>query len=164
MKTIAYSVIGIALSMLESALLAFFPFEFFKPDLGLPLVLYGALYMEPRSGIIVTIFVALSQEILTAAPNGTIVFTKLVLFLATIFLKRKLFIESKYMFAFFSGLYALVESLLYLMLAVVTKGDLSNLLNVFFYTLPNAVFTGFTSIFILHLIERLNERFVETAR
>jgi hypothetical protein len=163
-KIIVYSLIGIGLSLVESAFLTFFPFEFFKPDLGLPLVLYGALFMEPAAGITVTLLVALSQEVLTAAPHGTIVFTKLALFLVTVFLKRKLFIESKYMFAFFSGLFALVESLLYLLLTVVGRGDLSNLLNVFFYTLPNAVFTGFTSIFILFLIERMNERFLEGAR
>jgi hypothetical protein len=163
-KTFIYAIIGVSLSMLESALLTFFPFEFFKPDLGLPLVLYGALFMEPRSGLIVTIFVALSQEVLTAAPHGTIVFTKIALFLVTLFLKRKLFIDSKYMFAFFSSLFAIVESLLYLILTVFAKGDPSNLLNVFFYTLPNAIFTGFTSIFILFLIERLNERFLEGAR
>jgi hypothetical protein len=163
-KTLIYTIIGVSLSMIESALLTFFPFEFFKPDLGLPFVLYAALFMEPRSGLVVTIFIALSQEILTAAPHGTIVFTKIALFLIAIFLKTKLFIDSKYRFAFFSGLFALVESALYLVLTVFARGDPSNLLTVFFYILPNAVFTGFTSIFILFLVERLNEHFLQEAR
>jgi hypothetical protein len=53
-----------------------------------------------------------------------------------------------------------VESFLFLVLSLLSKGELKNVMNVFFYIIPNAIFTGFISIFIFSMIEYLNMRFL----
>ncbi|MCX5813262.1 MAG: hypothetical protein NT178_12070 [Proteobacteria bacterium] len=160
MKISVYILTGIILLTIESSLLSFFPVEFFKPDLGMPFILYTTFFLGPLPGLITSIFISLFQEILSNAPHGSIIFTKLSIFLLATFMKSKLYIDSKYSFSYICGGLAVVESFLFLALSVLSKGEISNIINVIFYTIPNAIFTGFVSIFIFSLIESLNMKFL----
>lgn len=158
MRVLVYVAIAIILSLFESAMFRFFSLEFLKPDLGLPVVIYSAIFLEPHLALTVTVFVGVFQEVLSGAHHGTLLFTKISLFLVTLFLKNKLYIDSRYSFAYICTGFVVLESFIYLGLSYFVRGDSSNLFNVLFYLVPNAVFTGFFSMFVLSLIETLNTR------
>jgi rod shape-determining protein MreD len=158
MPVLSYVLLCLVLSILESSLLSFFPMELFKPDLGLPLVIYAALFLEPATALIVALLTGICQEVFSSAPHGTMVFTKVAVFLVTVFLKRNLYIDSRYSFAFACSCFVLVESLLYLLLAFFARGDTSNVVNVLFYAVPNAIFTGFIAMFLRSFLDYLNMR------
>ncbi|OPY75145.1 MAG: rod shape-determining protein MreD [Syntrophorhabdus sp. PtaU1.Bin058] len=161
MKIAVYTFIGLLLLLVESSLLSFIPLEIFKPDLGIPFIIYTSLFLGPQAGIIATLFIGFMQEGLSAAPHGSILFVNIAIFLITIFLKRKLYIDSKYSFAFVCSGFVVLESFLFITLSLLARGEADNVLNILFYTIPNAVFTGFIAIFIFSFIEYLNVRYLE---
>ncbi|MDD5010135.1 MAG: hypothetical protein PHU49_05870 [Syntrophorhabdaceae bacterium] len=161
MKIALYTFIGLLLLLVESSLLSFVPLEIFKPDLGIPLIIYTSLFLGPQAGIIVTLFIGFMQEGLSAAPHGSILFVNIAIFLITIFLKRKLYIDSKYSFAFICSGFVVLESFLFITLSLLARGEAGGALNILFYTIPNAVFTGFIAIFIFSFIEYLNVRYLD---
>jgi rod shape-determining protein MreD len=161
MKIALYTFIGLLLLLVESSLLSFVPLEIFKPDLGIPLIIYTSLFLGPQAGIIVTLFIGFMQEGLSAAPHGSILFVNIAVFLITIFLKRKLYIDSKYSFAFICSGFVVLESFLFITLSLLARGEAGGALNILFYTIPNAVFTGFIAIFIFSFIEYLNVRYLD---
>jgi rod shape-determining protein MreD len=158
MKSSIYVLTGVILLILDSSLLSLFPIEFFKPDLGIPFVIYTTLFLGPQSGLFAALVIGLFQEILSNSPNGSMIFTEVSIFLLATFLKSKLYIDSKYSFSYICSGFVIVKSFLFLTLSVLSKGETRNFINVMFYTIPNAVFTGFISIFIFYLIERLNSK------
>lgn len=160
-RTLIIIFVGVLFSILESALLSFFPMEFIKPDLGLPFVLYAALFLSPPEALVVAVVVGISQEILSNAPHGTIVFSKVAVFLVTIFLRRKLYIESRYSFAYSCIIFMVFESVLAILMGFFARGDTNNILNILVFLAPNALFTGFASVLILSFIDLLSRRFAE---
>jgi rod shape-determining protein MreD len=160
MRLPVYLLLGIILTILESSLLSFLPIEFFKPDFGIPLIIYTTLFLGPLAGLLSALLLGLVQEILSNAPAGSILFTKLSIFLITAFLKNKLYIDSKYSFSYICSGFVVLESFLFLALSLLSKGETTNILNVLFYTIPNAIFTGFLSIFIFSLIEYLDMKYL----
>lgn len=162
MRVILYALIGIALCILESALLGAFPVEFFKPDLSLPLILYTTIFSpDPVAGLILSVVLGMTQEVFSSAPHGTIVLTKLLVFLVALFLKKKLYIDSRYSFAYVSGAFVLAETFIYLLLSFLARGETRNILNLLIYAIPNAVFTGFIAIFLLPLVLFINAKLFE---
>jgi rod shape-determining protein MreD len=157
-KTLIYVTIGIALITVESSVLSGISMEFLKPDLGMGLVLYVTLFLGPQAGLFTAIVIGFNQEILSNAPHGSILFTKVSVFIIATFLRNKLYVDSKYSFACICGGFVIVESFIYLLLSLLAKGETRDIMNVATYALPNAVFTGFFSIFLFSLIEYLNMR------
>lgn len=150
--------LGIVLIVVESSALSFLPIEFFKPDFGTPLILYATLFLGPQAGLLTAILLGLLQEILSNAPPGSILFTKLSLFVITVFLRNKLYIDSKYSFAYISSGFVVLESFLFLTLSLLSKGETGNIVNVMLYTIPNAIFTGFLSLFLFTFIEYVDTK------
>jgi rod shape-determining protein MreD len=161
MKIAMYTFIGLLLLLVESSLLSFVPLDIFKPDLGIPLIIYTSLFLGPQAGAIATLFIGFMQEGLSAAPHGSILFVKIAIFLTITFLKRKLYIDSRYSFAFVCSGFVVLESFLYITLSLLARGEARNALNILFYTIPNAVFTGFIGIFIFSFIEYLNVKYLD---
>ncbi len=160
-KVSVYAAVGLNLTILESSLLYSLPIEFFKPDLGIPFIVYTSFFLGPREGLITAVFVGIMQELLSAAPAGAMIFTKVSIFLLCVFMKRKIYIDSRYSFAFGCSGAVLVDSFLFLSLSLLTKGQSNDFGNVVFYAIPNAIFTGFVSLFIFSLIEFLNVRYLD---
>lgn len=158
MRLPVYILLGIILVVIESSALSFLPIEFFKPDFGTPLIIYTTLFLGPQAGLAAAVLLGLVQEILSNAPSGSILFTKLSIFIVVTFLKNKLYIDSKYSFAYICSGFVVLESFLFLALSLLSKGETANILNVMFYTIPNAIFTGFLSIFIFSFIEYLDTK------
>jgi rod shape-determining protein MreD len=151
---------GIVLMILESSVLSFLPLDFFKPDFGVPLIIYTTLFLGPLAGLLSAIVLGLIQEVLSNAPAGSVLFTKLSIFIICTFLRNKLYIDSKYSFSYVCSGFVVLESFLFLTLSLLSKGETGNILNVMFYTIPNAIFTGFLSIFIFAFIEYLDLKFL----
>lgn len=160
MKIASYILIGIIFIIFESAILCIFPVEFFKPDVGIPFIIYITLFLGPGTGFLAALIIGLFQEILSNAPPGSMIFTKISIFLFVTYLKGKIYIDSKYSFSYICGVSVVVESFLFLVLSLLSMGELKNVMNVFFYIIPNAIFTGFISIFIFSMLEHLNMRFL----
>ena len=157
MKISVHILVGIMLITIESSLLSFFPVEFFKPDVGIPFIIYTTLFLGLRPGFIASLLIGLFQEVLSNSPNGSIIFTKVSIFLLATFLKRKLYIDSKYSFAYICSVFVVVESFLYLILSILSKGETKDFMNIMFYIIPNAIFTGFISFFIFSLMGYLQQ-------
>ena len=160
MKLVIGLFIGIVLMVLESSVLSFLPLDFFKPDFGVPMVIYATLFLGPLAGLLTAIILGLMQEVLSNAPAGSILFTKLSIFIICVFLRNKLYIDSKYSFSYVCSGFVVLDSFLFLALSLLSKGETGNILNVLFYTIPNAIFTGFLAIFIFAFIEYLDMKYL----
>lgn len=161
MKASVYILTSLLLMIIESAMFSVFPVEFFKPDIGIPFIIYITIFLGPGTGLLATLIISLFQEVLSNAPQGSIIFTKTCAFILVTFLRGKLFIDSKYSFSYICGGYVIFESLLFIAFSLLSRGELKNAINVLFYIIPNSIFTGFVSIFIFVMIEYLNERFLQ---
>jgi hypothetical protein len=101
------------------------------------------------------------EESLSGAPSGSLLFTTMFIYLIAMAMRRKFFVDSKYSFAYLSSASVVVQSLLFLALTFFARGEAQGALNILFYTIPNAIVTGFASIVLFSLIEQLNETFLE---
>lgn len=159
-KVIVYLVIGLILTTFESTFLNFLPIDFFKPDLGIPFIIYTTFFLGPQSGLVTSVFIGLMQEMVSNAPGGSMLFTKVSIFIISVFMRNKIYIDSKYSFSFACSGAVLIESFLFLALTFLARGESSDIFNVAFYSIPNAIFTGFLSLFLFSLIGFLNVRYL----
>ena len=164
MKVLVYIIIGLTCMLLESSWSSHISLDLFKPDFAIPLIFYVTFFMGPRAGFITTICLGFIQEGLSSAPTGSIMFLKISIFLITTFMKKQLYIDSKYSFSLTCGAAALLESFLFLSLSLLARGETSNMYNIFFYAVPNAIFTSFISIFIYSFIEYLNVSYLDRVK
>ena len=164
MRVLIYIIIGLICMLFESSLSSHISLDLFKPDFGIPLIIYVTFFMGPRAGFITTICLGFIQEGLSSAPTGSIMFVKISLFLITTFMKKQLYIDSKYSFALTCSAAVLLESFLFLSLSLLARGETNNMYNILFYAIPNAIFTGFVSIFIYSLIEYLNASYLDRVK
>lgn len=156
MKIFLYIIVCLVLMLFESSISSHVPIDLFKPDFAIPLIIYVTFFMGPGPGIIVTLCVSFFQEGLSNAPTGSIMFVKISIFLITAFMKKQLYIDSKYSFAAVCSAAVILESFLLLILFILGKGEVGNIRGVLFYTIPNAIFTGLMSVLIYSLLEYLN--------
>lgn len=155
-KLSTYLFIGVILTIAESSAVLFFSMEFFKPDFGMPLLVYTTLFLGPVAGLITSSLMGILQEILSSAPAGSVVFTKVATFIVAVFLRSQLFVDSRYSFACVTGGFVIVESALFILLSLLAKGETKDIWNVLVYMFPNAAVTGFISLPLFSLIEYLN--------
>lgn len=160
-KKTACLVLAVLLLFAESAFFSFFPIEIAKPDITLPFIIYAIFFLSPAEGLVTAALLGFGQEVLCGNPMGAILFTKVGLFLCCIFLKSRLYIESKHTFSLLCAASVLIESLIYLALALVAKGEVKDVVNVMVYSIPDAILTGFVSYFLYDLLERFHLRYAE---
>lgn len=156
MNILIYTVIGFFLISIESGITAILPLELFKPDIAIPFIIYTVFFAEAHVGLSISLILGLFQELFSCAPPGSLIFTKGSIFLATLAMKNRFYIESRYSFSCLCGAAILFESALYLVLALIAKGETKDLFTVSFYAIPNAIFTGFIGLLIFPLLRRLN--------
>jgi rod shape-determining protein MreD len=159
-RVIVYLILGLILTMFEATFINYLPIDFFKPDLGIPFIIYTTFFLGPEAGLITSIFIGLTQEIVSSSPSGSLLFTKVSIFIISVFMRNKIFIDSKYSFSFVCSGAVLVESFLFFALTFLARGESRDAFNVAFYSIPNAIFTGFLSIFLFSLIGFLNVRYL----
>lgn len=161
MKRLFCLALGLFLIAFESAFFSFFPIEFPKPDLAVPFIIYATFFLGPLEGLIASVLFGFSQELLSAGPAGSMLFTKVAVFTASAFLRSRLYIESRYTFSLLSMGFVIFESIVFLALGIVAKGELRNIFNVSLYALPTAIFTGMLSLPIFSLLQYFKIRHLE---
>ena len=159
MKVFIYIISALILMLIESSLASRFPMDLFKPDFGTPFIVYATFFMGPSPGFIVALATGFFQETLSGALHGSILFTVISFFLVAAFMRKRVYIDSRYSFAGMCFSAVLFQSLLFLILSVLAKGEAKNVYNIIFYAIPNAVVTALFSLLIYGLIEYLNTAF-----
>jgi rod shape-determining protein MreD len=161
MKVLVYIIVCLVCMLFEASISSRISMDLFKPDFVIPLIIYVTFFMGPRAGLFAALCAGFVQEGLSNAPTGSIMFVKISIFLMTAFMKKQLYIDSKYSFAAVCSGAVIVESFLFLILSVLGKGEAGNVYNILYYAVPNAVFTGFVSLFIYSLLEYLNATYLD---
>lgn len=161
MKTFVYIMLGLLLMILETAISPRVSLDVLKPELGMPVILYATFFLGARSGLVTTLCISFVQEGLSSAPNGSLLFVNISVFLIAAAMRNKFFIDSKYSFAYVCSSAVIVQSLLFLALSILARGETRGAFNIIFYALPNAIVTGFVSILLFTFIEFMNESFLE---
>ncbi len=152
--------IGVFLMIFVSSLSSFLPVEIAKPDLAVPFIVYGAFFLTPLEGLLAAILFGFTAEILSNSPPGALLFTNVALLLAYIVLKNRLFIESRYTFSLVCGASVFAESLIFLALSLLSKGETKNVYNVILFSVPDAIITAFVSLFLFRFFEHFKIRYV----
>jgi rod shape-determining protein MreD len=160
MRKLACLAFGLFLLMSESSLFSFLPIELTKPDIGVPFIIYGTFFLSPAEGLVAAVVFGFFQEILSSGPHGALLFTNVGLLLSCLFLKSRLFIESRYTFSLVCAASVLVESLIFLALSLLSKGETRNFHNVMVFSIPVAIVTGFISLFMFKFFEHFKIRYL----
>lgn len=161
MKTFIYITIGILLLFIEAVISPHLSLDVLKPELGMPILLYVTFFLGAGSGLVAALCIGIVEEGLSGAPDGSLLFVTIFIFLIAAAMRRKIFIDSKYSFAYLSSASVIVQSFLFLALSFFARGEARGALNILFYALPNAIVTGFVSIVLFAVIEQLNDTFLE---
>ena len=159
-RKVVYLTFGILLMIFECSLSSFLPLELAKPDLGVPFIIYGTFFLSPSEGLLAAVLFGFTQEVLSNSPAGAMVFTNVALFLSCIFLKNRLYIESRYTFSLVCAVSALAESFIFLALSLLSKGETKNISNVLMFSIPDAIMTAFVSLFMFRFFEQLKIRYI----
>jgi len=160
-KRLVCLVFGILLIVGESSLFSLFSVEISKPDLSVPFVIYAVYFLSPFEGLVVAVVFSLAQEIFSVSPAGSILFSKVSLFLCCMFLKSRLYIESRYIFSLVCAAAVLLQAFVFLALSATAKGETKDIVNVLVQVIPNAILTGFISLFLYSLFEQLQFRYAD---
>ena len=158
MRKLGCLALGLFFLMAESSLFSFLPIELTKPDLGVPFIIYATFFLSPAEGLVAAVLFGFFQEVLSSGPPGALLFTNVGLLLSCLFLKSRLYIESRYTFSLVCAASVLVESLIFLALSLLSKGETRNFHNVLVFSFPVAIVTGFVSLFMFRLFEHLKIR------
>ena len=161
MKTALYIFIGIILLLLETVISTHISLDVLKPEVGIPIVLYVTFFLGTGPGLVAAVCIGLAEEGLSGAPNGSLLFVTIVIYLIAALMRRKYFVDSKYTFAYFSSGAVLVQSGLFAALTFFAHGETRGILNIAFYAAPNAIITGSVSILLFSFIDRLNTVLME---
>ena len=159
MRKVVCLALGVLLVAYESSLFSFLPLEITKPDLGAPFIIYSILFLSPISGLVAAVVFGFTQEVLSTGPVGAVLFTNIALLLSCLFLKSRLYIESRYTFSLVCAASVLFESLVFIALSLVAKGETKGIYNVLLYAIPDAIVTGFVSLFMFSLFEHFKLRY-----
>jgi hypothetical protein len=159
MKKVACLALGVFLVACESSLFSFLPLEITKPDLGAPYIIYGIFFLSPFDGLVAALLFGFTQELLSTGPEGAILFSNIALLLSCLFLKSRLYIESRYIFSLVCAASVVFESLVFLAVSLIAKGETKDIFNVLLYTIPDSIATGFVSLFMFSLFEQFKLRY-----
>jgi rod shape-determining protein MreD len=150
--------LGLFLMICVSSLSSSLPLEMAKPDLGVPFIIYAIFFLSPVEGLAAAVLFGFTAEVLSASPKGGLLFTTVGLLLACVFLKKRLYIESRYTFGLVCAASVIMESATFAALSLIAKGETKYVHNVLVFAVPDAIVTGFVSLFMFDLFERLKIR------
>jgi rod shape-determining protein MreD len=154
MRRVIVLAFGVFLMVCESSFFSFLPIELAKPDLAVPFIIYAVFFISPADGLLAAGLLGFTQEMLSNGPSGAMLFTNVGLLLSCIFARRRVYIESRYIFSLVCAASVLFESLLFLALSVLSKGEMKNIFNVLLYSVPDAIVTAFVALLMFGFFER----------
>jgi cell shape-determining protein MreD len=159
MRKVACLALGVALVAFESSLFSVLPLELTKPDIGAPFIIYGVFFLSPVDGFIAAVVFGFTQELLSAGPSGSVLFMNMALLLSCLFVRSRLYVESRYIFSLVCAASVLFEALVFLALSLIAKGETKDIFNVLLYSVPDAIATGFVSLFLFSIFEHFKLRY-----
>jgi cell shape-determining protein MreD len=159
MRKISCLALGVVLVAFQSSLFSFLPLEVTKPDMGMPFIIYAIFFLSPFDGLIAALVFGFGQEVLSAGPAGSVLFVHMALLLTCLFVKSRLYIESRYTFSLVCAASVLFEALLFLAVSLLAKGETKDFFNVLLYSIPDAIATGFISLFMFSLFQQFKLRY-----
>lgn len=159
MRKLVCLALGVVAVALESSLFSFLPLEVTKPDIGAPFIIYGVFFLSPFDGLIAATVLGFAQEVLSAGPAGAVLFSNMALLLSCLFVKSRLYIESRYIFSLVCAASVLFEALVFLAVSLLAKGETKDIFNVLLYSVPDAIATGFISLFMFVVFEHFRLRY-----
>jgi cell shape-determining protein MreD len=159
-RKLAFLISGVFLTVCASAIFSSLPLEIAKLDIGIPFIIYGIFFLTPAEGLLAAVLFGFTREILSSAPAGSTLFACIAVALSCIFLKSRLYIESRYTFALVCAIAVLTESFIFLALSVLAKGETKDFYNVLVFAVPDAIETGFLGLFMFILFERAKIRYM----
>jgi rod shape-determining protein MreD len=159
MRKITCLVFGLFLVLCESSFFSFLPLEITKPNLGVPFIIYAVFFLPSFDALFVAIVFGFALEFLSAGPQGAVLFTNIALLLSCLFLKSRLYIESRYTFSLVCAASVLFESFVFIAVSLLAKGETRDISNVLLYCLPDSIVTGFVSLFMFAIFERMKVRY-----
>ena len=128
----------------------------------MPFIIYGIFFLSPAEGLLAAVVFGFVREVLSSSPAGaTALHERRPSLLSCIFLKGRLYIESRYTFALVCAAAVLTESFIFLALSMVAKGETKDIYNVLVFSIPDAIVTGFVGLFMFDLFERAKIRYME---
>jgi rod shape-determining protein MreD len=154
MRRVICLAFGVFLLVCESSFFSFLPIELAKPDLAVPFIIYAVFFLSPADGLLAAAVFGFTQEMLSSGPSGAMLFTNTGLLLSCVFVRRRLYIESRYTFALVCAASVLFESLLFLTLSLLSKGETKDSFNVLLYSVPDAIVTAFVALFMFGFFDR----------
>jgi hypothetical protein len=152
-------IIGFLLILCEASLFSLLPLEILKPNLAIPFIIYALFFLPSFYSLFVALLFGYFQEFLSAGPAGAVIFVNLALFLSCLFLKSRFFIESRYTFSLVCAASVLFQSLLFIAISLVAKGETKDVFNILLYCFPDAIVTGFVSLFLFSMFENMKVRY-----
>jgi cell shape-determining protein MreD len=159
MRKIICLVIGFLLILCETSFFSLLPLEILKPNLAVPFIIYSLFFLPSVYSLFAALLFGFIQEFLSAGPAGALIFVNLALFLSCLLLKSRLFIESRYTFSLVCAASVLFQCFLYIVISLFAKGETKDIFNVLLYCLPDAIVTGFVSLFLFSMFENMKVRY-----
>jgi cell shape-determining protein MreD len=159
MRKIGCLAIGIFLVLCEASFFSFLPLEITKPNLGVPFIIYAIFFLPAFDALLAAGLFGLIMEFLSAGPPGSILFANFALLLSCLFLKSRLYIESRYTFCLVCAASVLFQAFVFIAVSLLAKGETKDISNVLLYCLPDSIVTGFIALFLFGLFERLKVRY-----
>jgi rod shape-determining protein MreD len=95
MKTALYIFIGIVLLLIETAIAPHITLDVLKPEVGIPIVLYATFFLGTGPGLVTAVCIGLTEEALSGAPHGSLLFVTMVIYLIAALMRKKYFVDSK---------------------------------------------------------------------
>jgi hypothetical protein len=152
-------VIGFLLILCETSLFSLLPLEILKPNIAIPFIIYALFFLPSFHSLFVAMLFGYIQEFLSAGPAGAVLFVNLALFLSCFFLKSRLYIESRYTFSLVCAASVLFQAFLFIAISIIAKSETKDVFNILLYCLPDAIVTGFVSLFFFSMFENMKVRY-----
>lgn len=143
------------LMVLLSSLSALSPIKLFKPDLCVPIIIFSCTFVDPAISFFLSIASGLLEEALSSAPSGSMLFTKISLFLAILFVQKRIYVATQEGFLLLSALSPSFQVMLFFLLSAISLGETKNLSHFLFCLIPDTAATALVSYLLLPLLKRL---------
>ena len=154
MRRIICLAFGIFLILCESSFFSFLPIELAKPDLARAIHYLRGLLSLARRRPACRGGLRIHPGDTVKRPFGRHAFHQ---YRSASFLhlrESRLYIESRYIFSLVCAASVLFESLLFLALSLLSKGETKDIFNVLLYSVPDAIVTAFVALFMFGFLER----------
>jgi len=156
MVKVALIAVLLFLAMLVlSSLSALLPLGLVKPDLSAPIIVFSCTFWDPTASFLLSVVSGLLEESLSCSPPGSMVFVKVSLFLALLFLRRRVYVATQGAFLLLCTLSPAFQLLLLMLLSLAALGEVKGLAHSLLCLLADTTSTTLFSYLFFPFLNRL---------